>query len=74
MTIFFSLFLGLSQPVLASNEAIMMFFNFLNFIAIFLKFSIPGPVGTDRNDNYFFSLSQPIPSHFVLKSSHNHVF
>ena len=32
----------------------MMFFNFLNFFAIFLKFSIPDRVGTDRNDNFYF--------------------
>ena len=30
-----SFFLGLFQPVLALNEAILAFFNFLNFFAIF---------------------------------------
>ena len=35
----FSFFLGLFQPILALNEAILSFFNFfLNFLAIFLKF------------------------------------
>ena len=31
----FSFFLGIFQPILALNEAIMVFFNFLNFFAIF---------------------------------------
>ena len=36
----------------------MVFFNFLNFFAIFLEFSITRRVGTERNDNfYFFSFS-----------------
>ena len=30
-----SFFLGLFQPILALNEAIMVFFNFLNFFPIF---------------------------------------
>ena len=34
----FSFFLGLVQPILALNEAILAFFNFLNFFAIFLEF------------------------------------
>ena len=33
-----SFFLGLFQPILALNEAILAFFNFLNFFAIFLEF------------------------------------
>ena len=33
-----SFFLGLFQPMLALNEAIPAFFNFLNFFAIFLEF------------------------------------
>ena len=40
-----------------------MFFNVLNFFTIFLKFSIPSRVGTDRNEHFFFlflSLSQPV--------------
>ena len=36
----------------------MIFFNFLNFVAIFLKFSITRRVGTVRNENSrFLSLS-----------------
>ena len=34
----FSFFLGLFQPILALNEAQLAFFNFLNFVAIFLEF------------------------------------
>ena len=33
-----SFFLGLFQPILALNEAILAFLNFLNFFAIFLEF------------------------------------
>ena len=50
----FFLFLGISQPILAWNEAIMVFFNLLNFFAIFLEFSITHWVGTERNDNFYF--------------------
>ena len=32
----------------------MVFFNFLNFFAIFLEFSITRRVGTERNDNFYF--------------------
>ena len=48
--------LSLFQPVLAWNDAIMVFFNFLNFVAIFLEFSITHRFGTERNDNFNFSL------------------
>ena len=34
----FYFFLGLFQPFLALNGAILAFFNFLNFLAIFLEF------------------------------------
>ena len=70
---FFSLFLGLYQPVLALKKAILMFLNFLNFFTIFLEFSITGRVGTDRNI-FFFSLSRPPPTRFGMKRSHNDVF
>ena len=49
-----SLFLGIFQTILALNEAIMVFFNFLNFVAIFLKVSITRRVRTKRNDNFYF--------------------
>ena len=32
----------------------MVFFNFLDFFAIFLEFSIAGRVGTKWNDNFYF--------------------
>ena len=51
-----SFILGLFQPILALNEAILAFLNFLNFFAIFLQFLVMRQEGTKRNDNlYFFS-------------------
>ena len=50
----FSFFLGLFQPIMALNEAILAFFNFLNFFAIFLEFLIMRQEGTKRNDNLYF--------------------
>ena len=47
-----SFFLGLFLPILALNEAILAFFIFFNFFAIFLEFSIVRQVGTKRNDNF----------------------
>ena len=38
---FFFLFLSLSHPVLAKNNAGMRFFNFLNFLAIFFRNFLP---------------------------------
>ena len=61
MIIFFPLILNLSRPVLALKEAILMFFNFLNFFSIFSEFYIPDWIGIDRND-FFFSL--------ILSQSH----
>ena len=48
------LFLGIFQPILALNEAIMVFFSFLNFFEFFLEFSISPQVGTERNYNFYF--------------------
>ena len=54
----FSLFLIIFQSILTWNEAIMLFFNFSNFFAIVLEFSITHRVGTKCNDDfYFFSFS-----------------
>ena len=50
----FSFFHGLFQPILALNEAIPEFFNFLNFFAIFLEFLIMRQEGSKRNDNLYF--------------------
>ena len=72
---FFSLFLGLSQPLLAWKEARMVFSNFFNLFAIFLEFSITSREGTHRNDFFFiFSLSWPFPTYFGLKRSYDCVF
>ena len=67
---FFPSFLVLLQPILAWKEAIIFFFNFLNYFAIFLEFSFPSRVETHRN----FSLSQHFPSYFGLKRSYDGVF
>ena len=58
----FSLFLSLFQPILVSIEAIKVFFNFLNFFAIFLEFSIMRKDETKRYFLFsqFLSLFQPI--------------
>ena len=64
----FSLFLDLSQPILAWKEAMMEFSNFLNFFAIFLEFCIMGQVGTHRSDFFFIlSFSRPFKTYFGLK-------
>ena len=47
----FSFFPGLFQPILALNEAVMVFFN---YFAIFLELCITRQVGTERNDNFYF--------------------
>ena len=49
-----SLFRSLFLPILAWNEATMVFFNFLNFLAICLEFSITHRVGTERNGTIIF--------------------
>ena len=50
----FSLVPDLFQPILAWNEAVTLFFNFLNFYAVFLKFSITRRVGIERNHDFYF--------------------
>ena len=55
------------------------FFNFLNFLAICLEFSITYRVGTERsgterNDNFYFSLSHLFPPYFGLKWIYNGIF
>ena len=52
----FSLFSGLSQPILACYEAMMVFSKFLNFFAIFLELSITGRVEAQQDD-FFYLLS-----------------
>ena len=61
---FFSIFLSLSHPILAWEEAMMVYSNLLKFFAIFLEFSITVRVGTHRNDFlflFFIFLSLPHP-------------
>ena len=50
----FSLFLGISQLILAGEVAKMVVFSFFNFFCYFLEFSITSRVGTHMNDFYFF--------------------
>ena len=54
----------------------MVFFNFLNFFAIFLEFSIMRRVGTERNGMtiFIFSHSLPFQTYSGLKGSHNGIF
>ena len=56
----FSLFLGLSQSILAWKEAIMVFTNFVIFFGIF--YSMPGRNWSERLFLFylFLDLSQPI--------------
>ena len=61
------LFLGHSKPILSWKEAMMVFYNFFNFSAIFLKFFILSRVETHRNDFFFLPLSRPYPTYFGLK-------
>ena len=62
----FSLFLGLSLPIFTWKEAMMVFSNFLNFSTIFLKFSIPCQVGTNRNEFFYFLFFSAFPNLFWL--------
>ena len=64
---FFSLFFGLSNPVLAKNYAGTRFFNFLNFLLFFSEFSCPGRVLTEFRTKSFLSLFRPISSRFGYK-------
>ena len=69
--IVFSLFLDLSRPVLAWNEAWIAHFNFLYLFAFFLEFSILGRVGQIGTIIFFFSHSWPVPTRFGLNWSLN---
>ena len=50
----FSLFLGLSQLILAGKVSKMVVFSFFIFFCYFLEFSITSSVGSHRNDFFFF--------------------
>ena len=58
----FSHFLILFQCILAWNEAIKVFFNFSNFFAIFLEFSITRQVRTKRNDIFYLLFFSAFPN------------
>ena len=59
---FFFLFLGLSHPVLAENNAGK---RFLNFFVIFFGIFFPKPIMNGNRDKFFFfSLFLPIYSRF----------
>ena len=45
----------------------MVFYNFLNLFAMFLKFSISGRVGIHRNDNFCFLSFAAFPYLFWLR-------
>ena len=63
--IFFSLFLGLSHPVLAKNNAGKRFFNFfLNFFATLSEFFPQAEFERKSGQKFFFSLFRPIYSRF----------
>ena len=70
----FSFFLGLFQPILPLNEAILAFFNFLNFFAVFCNFKFCASEGRNETIIFIFSLSLPFPSYFGLKWCHNCIF
>ena len=71
----FSLILYLPQPILAWKDAIIVFFNFLNFFSIFLEFYITRRVRTNWKDIFFFfAISQPFPTYFALKWSHKGIY
>ena len=50
----FSIFINVSPLILAWNEAIIVFYNFFSFYAIFFLFSITCRVGTEQNNNFYF--------------------
>ena len=60
-------FVVLSQPVSARKEALIVFYCFMNFFAIFLEFFISGRVGIDRNDNFYFLSFSAFPDLFWLE-------
>ena len=71
----FSLFLGLSPPVLAWREALIVFYSLMNFFAIFKKKFITGRLGAHWNDFFFiFSLSRAFATYFGLKRWYDIIF
>ena len=64
---FFSLFLDLSQPSLDRNNAGMIFYNFLNFFAIFFGISSLRRVRTEFGTKIFIFSSSSYLISFWLK-------
>ena len=65
-------FLGIFQSTFAWNEAIVVFFNFLNFFSHFFEIFY-NAVELERNGMiiFIFPLSKPFPTYFCLKVGHN---
>jgi len=61
---FFFLFLGRLQLDLDRNITRMMFFNFLNFLAIFFGILYPGSSRIKIRNEIYFSLSPRISAQF----------
>ena len=55
------------HPILASKEATTVFYNFLNFFAIFLEFSITLRVRAKQNDNFYFLSFSALSNLFWLE-------
>ena len=63
----FSPLLSVSPLILAWNEAIIVFYNFLNFFVMCLEFSITHWVGMKRNDNLYFLSFWASSNQFLLE-------
>ena len=65
----FSPFISVSPLILAWNEAIIVFYDFLNFFVICLEFSITHWVGTKRNETiiFIFISFSAISNQFLLE-------
>ena len=61
------IFLCLFRPILASNEPVKVFFNFLNFFTVVLEFSTSRRVGTERKDNSYFHSFTSFSNLFFLE-------
>ena len=70
----FSLFHSLLWPILAWNEAVIVFFNFLNFSLFYWNFLLR--IVLERNGTiiFIFSLSLPFSTYCGCKRCHDGVF
>ena len=60
--------------ILAWKDAILVFFNFFNFLLFFWNFLFRVEQEQKRTLIFLFSLSQPFPTYFGLKWGHNGIF